>query len=259
MTIKHKPILNKCKICNSIHTPQVNDMLEKNVPQTVVVAYLKDKGLILSAMSVSRHLHNCLLKDGKKQRQVQKGGIRNAQAQAKHNTKKGKDVKLRSNQKNMNRTDTNHARDTNGARKRRAYIAELEKLEKDVDVVNEYVFILKASKERVARGLVEEDTANLVLATTGKALSDYGALLQKFNEITQGMESLQSLRFAELIQMVGNMFAKTPITDRSRNELLNVVDQYITNTKMTEEMEEISLIPSEIRKSKLNKKPSVLL
>jgi len=250
-SIRQPPVLTKCKICNSIHTRQVNDMLEKKVPQTVIVSYLKDKGLTLSAMSVSRHLHNCILGE-KKQRVIQKGGILKAQKKARQNNKKTDKQRLQKNEHNIKHSAPTYNKDKNPERRRKQYLKELEDLEKDINVVNEFVFLLNAAKDRLKRGLEEEETSQLVLATTGKAIADYGTLLQKFNEMTQGMESLQSLRFAELIQMVGNIFAKTPITDRSRRDILDVVNQYIESNEDENEDEEapISLIPSEISKFK---------
>lgn len=238
--------LTKCTICNSIYRKNVDDMLEKKVPQTVIVAFLKDKGIKLSVMSVSRHLHKCILGEGSKSRQISKEGIRKAQQKARNVKKKSTTKRAAETTKNMIANNPDYLDHKNPARQKAKYQQQLKQMEKDINVINEFVFLLSAAKRRIQRAMEEEEESQLVLATTGKAMADYGVLLQKFNEITQGMESLQSLRYAELIQMIANIFAKSPISDQTRKDILSVVNQYIEEEEIDEEMK-ISLIPNKVK------------
>jgi len=205
-------------------------MLKNKVPYKTIVLFLKDKGIKLSDQSVSRHKRNHLTKRNTP-RQVQKRKIQNVQRRANNRLKKEKDdpnEALRDdNQIIYNTTTPIYARRSDkraSGQQQIQYLAQLEKLKEDVDVVNEMLYVLAVSKDRVERSLVEEADSGLIMSTTGQAIKDYGTQLKVFQDMTAGMESLTKLRFAQLVQMIGNVFVQQPLTDANRFAMLQLVE-----------------------------------
>lgn len=231
--------LNQCIICQCIHVDKVNDMLSRRVSYPTIVDFLKQKGIKLSRQSISRHNNNHL-KTQVKAKQVQKKGLLKVKALAKP-SKDTKKTPLQTMKKD-NQIQTQQERfipqDIHGDKHKLQYLEELKKMNEDVDVINEYLFAMGVAKDRLKRGLDEEADSGLVLATTGNAIKDYTTMLKNFNEITAGMESLQKLRFAQLAQMIGNLFIQTPLTDKTRSELLEVVKKISPNVEPVRVVEE---------------------
>jgi hypothetical protein len=201
------------------------------MPYSFIANYLKDKGIILSTQSIMRHNKNHRLSD-KKPRQIQKKGIIksiNKARQAKEPTesdirfiKKGHQFASREDFPPVCPEPSFEAR-SNKEQKELSYAKELDKMTQDIDVIKEYMEVLAIAKDRVKRGLHEETDSGLVLATTGNAIKDYGQALKNFHEITSGMESITKLRFAQLVQLIGNVFVQTTISDQTRAELLKLI------------------------------------
>lgn len=264
-----------CIICNSLYVDDVAEMLENGLTQIVVQAFLKTKLIDLTTQSISRHWHNHVLGDGTNPnpKQIQKGKILKAKRRAnkskllkkkaskpsvkkkksaKKLTKKAKSaaVKGRKNQKDPNLVMINNQRVIMSAtqksmtpveKKRRfSYLNTLANMKKDINVMDEYVYVIAVSRDRVERALDEEAKSGLVLGTTATAISDYGKLLKMFKEATSGMESLTQLRFAQIVNMVGNVFTQTGISDKTRAELLAVMEKNDPDT------EKINMLPMNI-------------
>ena len=220
----------QCVICNSRYADQINDMLKNKVPYKTIVLFLKDKGIKLSDQSVSRHKRNHITKRHQT-RQVQKRKIQSVQRRANNRLNKERnnpnDALQDDNRILYNTTTPIYARrsDTRESRSQQIqYMKQLEILKEDIDVVNEMLYVLAVSKDRVERSLVEEADSGLIMATTGTAIKDYGTQLKVFQEMTAGMESLTKLRFAQLVQMIGNVFVQQPLTDANRHAMLMLLD-----------------------------------
>ena len=225
--------LTQCIVCNSKWKDAVDDQLKHGLTYASVCAFLKDKGLILSEQSISRHNKNHRLSN-KKPKQVQKGNIKRAKAKA--NPPEPAPDRTPAGKKRGKFHDGNIKRDilleeTELAKRKStikeqelSYAKELEALSQDIDVIKEYIELLAISKNRIKRALDEEDDTGLVLATTSTALKDYQSALKNFHEITSGMESITKLRFSQLVQMVGNIFVQAPLTDQARLELLTLLE-----------------------------------
>lgn len=230
-------MLSQCIICNSKYKESVDDLLQKGMPYSFITGFLHDKGIALSEQSVSRHNNKHRLRN-EKPKQIQKKGIMKAQAKAKGYTaptfegekfqRKGHlFVKL----KDLPPVcpETGFESNTLKEERQMSYAKELAKMSQDIDVIKEYMEVLAIAKDRVKRGLHEETDSGLVLATTGNAIKDYAAALKNFHEITSGMESITKLRFAQLVQIVGNIFTQTTITDQTRAELLGLLEKATLN------------------------------
>jgi hypothetical protein len=212
-------------------------MLRRGVSYPTIALFLKEKGIKLSTQSISRHNKNHVKKN-EKPKQVQKKGLIKVKQLA--NPKKREPQTPNQRLKKDNQIQTQQERfipqDIHGDKHNLQYEQELKKMTEDVDVINEYLFAMGVAKDRLKRGLDEEADSGLVLATTGNAIKDYTGMLKNFNEITAGMESLQKLRFAQLAQMIGNLFIQTPLTDKTRAELLAVV------TKISPSVEPVRVV-----------------
>lgn len=225
-------------------------MLTRNTPYSVVKAYLKDKGITISEQSISRHYNNHVL-ENKKPKQIQKGNIRRKQLEAKTghkvdgiSKKRMKNAKDRINKRDADRTllrenciIKNSRPAAMGFRgdtindKRRVALNTLADLEKDVDVISEMNELVKIAKDRVKRGLEEEQDASMILTTTGNAVKDYSKILSDFHEITAGAESVTQLRFSQLAQILGSVLNAPELSDRTRKELMNLMASASGETK----------------------------
>lgn len=216
--------LNQCIICNSKWVDKVKDMLTRGVSYPIIQEFLKEKGIKLTTQSISRHNKNHV-KNNQKPKQLQKKGLIKAKLLANPKKKEPRtpNQELKKDNQIQMQVERYVPKDTHPDKHRLQYEQELKKMTEDVDVINEYLFAMGVAKDRLKRGLAEEADSGLVLATTGNAIKDYTMMLKTFNEITAGMESLQKLRFAQLAQMIGNLFIQTPLTDKTRSELLEVV------------------------------------
>ena len=249
--------LTQCKICNSKYTAKVNEMLGKKVTQAAVAAWLLTKGLKLSDMSVSRHHNNCV-KGKKKPTKHQKGKVVKMTAASKKTAKKAKD-NLKDMKEDPNKVLNKQSKkfqeiikeENEGKKKKlKGFDKILHEMTDDVNVVNEMVWLMAVGKDRVHRALGEEKINQLVLATTGKAIADYGKLVKDFNEITTGMDSLSSMRFAQFASMMMNIFGHTALTDQTRKELLDLI---VTLGIQEEEGAVVSLLPQNIKKPQVVK------
>lgn len=220
-------------------------MLRQSVPYTVIVKYLKDKNIKLTTQSVCRHKINHYDKKGLKPTQLQKKGIVNARKRANPKTHDD-DSKLSRGDQKIQTNNAKYAKDKQTWQRKIDYENELKKLQENVDVVNEMIELLAISKDRVKRSIKEEDENKMVLTTTGNAIRDYGKLIKDFQEITSGMDQT-SLRFAQLVQLVGNLFATAPLTDKSRAELLELVKGYNGEDKQEEI---VSILPEQLDRNK---------
>ena len=228
----------QCVICNCRYADQVNDMLKNKVPYTTICKFLADKGIKLSDQSVSRHKRNHLTKTHKP-RQVQSKKIAATQQRARGRLNKERNNPNKALQDDhrllYNTTQPIYARASDNRESRNTqiqYLKQLELLKEDIDVVNEMLYVLAVSKDRVERALVEEADAGLIMATTGSAIKDYGSQLKVFQEMTAGMESLTKLRFAQLVQMIGNVFVQQPLTDANRHAMLMLLEGETKNKDM---------------------------
>jgi len=228
--VQDEAMLNQCVVCNSLWKDEVNDLLEKKMPYSFIVNFLKGKGIDLSAQSISRHNTNHRLSN-KKDKQVQKKGILKAKEKAKTYVPPtfNDSIGLKAKDKPPVCPEPNHEDVTTQRSKAMSYQKEFEKMSQDIDVIKEFMEVLAIAKDRVKRGLNEEQDSGLVLATTGNAIKDYGVALKNFHEITSGMESITKLRYAQLVQLVGNVFSQAVISDQTKHELLTLVQQSITS------------------------------
>jgi len=264
-----KQTLKQCTICQSLYADEVNEKLANGVTQSKIVAFLSGKGIELSTMSVSRHNRNCRLHQ-KKPQQIQKGNIRAATQKANGGLSQKLSDPDAALGKIVDQTidpppaggNKNRGRKTDNNLKGHEKI--LKQLKDDFDIYNEYLYVLAVAKDRVERGRIEEETSQLVLATTGRANADYGALLKNFHEITQGMESLESLRMAELVYMIGDIFSKAPLTDQARHQFLTLMkDQEVFVKRLPEDTDPqgeidieiiedppMTMLPADIKKRK---------
>jgi len=249
-------MFNQCIVCNSNYADSVNELLEKGMPYSFIVHFLHDKGIQISEQSVSRHNNNHRL-NHKKPKKLSKKEMLKAKTQAKtyipptfedkkfhgknHHFRKSVDMPPVCPETGFEQTDLKHSKEM-------SYTKELEKMTQDIDVIKEYMEVLAIAKDRVKRGLHEETDSGLVLATTGNAIKDYAAALKNFHEITSGMESITKLRFAQLVQIVGNIFTQATITDQTRLELLTLLE------KSTAGMPPIRADPEEVKDNDVSTK-----
>lgn len=215
--------LTQCIVCNSIHKEAVDDMLLNRVPYSVIVKFLYDKGgLVISEQSISRHKKNHLMTN-KKPRQIQKQKIKNAQNRAKGNGTLPPNKQMAKTQQVVNSRRPAPSTPLDQKRQAKSYENELAKMEQDIDVIRELTFVLAVSKDRIEKGIQEEEDTGMVLSTTGNALKDYSKALKDFHDITAGMESITKLRYAQLAQMLSNVFASNELSDQTRKELLDLM------------------------------------
>lgn len=227
--------LSQCIICNCLFTEEVDDLLAKGMSYPIIVKFLKDKGINLSTQSVYRHNHKHRLAN-EKPKQIQKGKIRNAQSRARSRKKSTKKT-VRADNKVIQATSPAVPRTHSERAKEIQYQKYLSRMKEDIDVIDEMLYVLSVSKDRVERALAEEQESGLVLATTGQAVKDYQQALAKFNEITSGMDSITQLRFAQLVNMVGNVFTQGPITDQTRHDLLQMMTEVEEKKKKQDAIE----------------------
>jgi len=233
----------KCKICVCQWTAQVNDMLGKSVPYSVIEAFLKDKGFLVSAMSISRHKNRCLANAKVNVRRVTHREAAKQTPNNKDGTKRGKtkrvETLIQGPQKGWNENPTNvrgQVCKDEFENRQRVWEAEIERMKEDFDILTEFVYLISVAKDRVDRGVQEERRSSLVLATTGAAIKDYGVLLDKFNTITAGMDSIARLKYIQLIQMFNALFCNSKLSDRSRFELMSLLDDPDTKKELEDQI-----------------------
>jgi len=220
----------KCKICTSAYAKEINDMLSKGVPYSVIVKWAHDRAFDLSSMTVSRHKNRCL------------AGAKTATARAVVATKQKKrtDKTGRKAAKRLERVivnaNPNYTSDDAYVEKGKSYERYVKQLQGDIDILNELLWTMGVSKERVDRAIQEETNSGLVLATTGSALKDYGNLLSKFHDITSGMDSLQQIRYVQLVQMLNLILCNSAVSDRTRFELMELLQDQQLKRELEEQV-----------------------
>ena len=236
-----------CTICNCTHADAVKNMLDSSMPYPVIVEFLKTKGIEISTMTVSRHKNNCL--EGKKKpKQLQKGKAKAAQSKAKKKVKKAskkdKDKRLQDTFDAIDSASNDNLPIDERRRRLRVFREKMDELEEDCDVIGELRDLLLMHKSRVLMAMAEEEESGLILGTTSSAMKEYKDALKLYKDATEGMDSLQQLRYAQLNQMIGQVFCSAKISDRTRFEL-NVILKDISLPEEKLEAPTISVDPND--------------
>jgi hypothetical protein len=201
----------KCSICNSIHADKVNDMLTRGVPYTVIVAYLKDRNFKTSKMTISRHKRFCL-------------DTREPAKEVEKARKRGQGRKKKLPAEIIQHARHPHAPDAASQKQKTAYVEAVAAMEEEVDVLSEMLMLLRLSRERLGRAVVEEQTIGQVLPTTGSAIKEHAVLLDKFRQFMEGLDTIKQARYSELVQLVNLILCAPEISDRSRAEFLALIE-----------------------------------
>lgn len=220
----------KCKICTSAYVKQVNDMLARNTPYSVIVSYLKDRNFSVSEMTVSRHKRKCL-------KNIKTNTVRVLKATR---VKRDRDADGSKEAKRIDQVIQGSrivaASSASTKAAQQSYLIHLKKMKEDIDILNELLYVLAVSKDRVERALAEEHATGLIMNTTATAIKNYEGALKDFHEITSGMDSLQKLRYVQLVQMINAILCSTTISDRTRYELLALMEDEDARKRMLEQI-----------------------
>lgn len=210
--------LTQCKLCNCKEIKKVNSMLKEGVPYKIIANFLKERKIEISTTSIGRHNTNHV-KGQRKDRQINRGKIKKAKAKAtivvSRQQSKG-DTSVQT------LVDMNKHLSSNSLKIRNKYINKLHELQKDFDVIKEMMETVNIARDRRDRAIQEEIENDMLLNTTAQAIKDYGKLIKDFNEIMMGSESIQQLRFAQLVNMITMMFMKRTLSDQTRHQLLQL-------------------------------------
>jgi len=234
---------SRCIVCNSIYTDDVDFQLTKKATLTSIQFFLKSKGISISTTSIARHRDNHFRTKERKASSkdpVKVARKTRAKSQTKDPTKSArKTEKIIKDTMIIGENAPEYREDTTKIARQEEILKELTE---DIDIVREFMVIMSLQKERAERARDEEEETGAVLHTTGKAYEEYKKTLVDFHKITNGMDSIKHLRFAELSQMMIGLFAKQCLTDQTRKQLLELIKLFKPEY---EESPEISILPTQ--------------
>ncbi len=201
-------------------------MLSKKVNYPTIVKYLQDKGIKISNVSVGRHNNNHRLasKATKKKSVKKKTTKKRAKGKASQ-TSFGDHNKV-----NENRNLAAFERDLAEVEKRRKKVLKnIANISQDIDVIEKIALTVQLAEDRLFRAIEEEHDTKMVLTVTSGAFKDHLTALKHYHEITAGLDSATQLRFAQMVNLVGNVFVGQPMSDKARHDMLEMMTEHDLN------------------------------
>lgn len=229
-------------------------MLSKGVNYPTVVKFLQDKAIPISSVSVGRHNNNHRLASiGVKKKITTKSKKKSTKPKRRKGraaqTTFGDTHKLRE-----ERAKAAFERDLTEIEKRRKKVLKnVMKLEEDFNVLDELSLTVQLTKDRMFRAIEEEQDTKLVLPVTSHAFKDHIQAMKVYTETSSGMNKTE-YNFAQLVNVVGSIFALPALSDKAKGEMLDVIDQF--GIEEVEQLPEVIDITDETKDS--NSKPDVV-
>ena len=244
-----------CKVCNSPFVKEIDIMLSKGISYPVIVNFLKDKSTVISSVSVGRHNNNHRIPSlGVKPKTTKKSSKKSTK---KPKRKKGKAKQAMNSGDYETREQRNLAafeRDLSQINKRRKKVLKnVMKLEKDFNILDELELTVQLAKDRMFRAIEEEQDTKMVIPVTSHAIKDHIQAIKVYAEASAGMNKTE-FNFAQMVNVVGDIFALPALSDKAKSEMLSVIDQFGINE--VEPLPEVIDITEETKDS--NSKPEVV-
>lgn len=209
-------------------------MLAREVPYTVIQKFLQERGLKLSTMTISRHKNKCL----QNAKVVVARAITNKEARDRVANDSGGRTEAKRVERTIINANPAYAPTPAAQAKQRQWEKYLEELKEDADVLNELLWLMAVSKERVSRAIAEETNSGLILSTTNSAINGYSKLVYNFHDITSGMDNLQRLRYIQLVQLLNHILCNSDVSDRTRFELLQLLEDEKVKAEIRQQIQE---------------------
>jgi hypothetical protein len=201
-------------------------MLEKGNKYPVIVKFLKAKSFILSTTSVMRHNMNHRLAS---QTTKSKPSKKTKKKSTKKKRKKLKPAQTTFGDTHKQREERNKAafeRDMKEYEARRKKVLKnVIKLEEDINIMEELSLTVQLAKDRMFRAIEEEIDTKMVIPTTSHAIKDHINALKVYTETSSGMSKTE-FNFAQMVNIVGNIFSLPELSDKAKAEMLDVMEQF---------------------------------
>ena len=222
--------VTQCIICNSGYANTVKDMLDDGTTQQDIVEFMKRKGIKISRSCVYRHKKNHI-DSNQTVKQIQPTKIIIAKQKAKGDRVKATKGTLDKSTINSNlkhelsnivcgNDDDYEYEEVN-----QLYLTELQQLTEDFDLISELIESLAIAKNRMKRGLKEELDNELVLSTTGRAIKDYVDILKDLKDILAGADSIEKIRYTQMVDMITSILGGSKLSDKSKFEIMTLLPE----------------------------------
>jgi hypothetical protein len=218
-------------------------MLKKKLPYIKIVTFLQDKGIKLSKTSVYRHNNNHRLAKSAPKEKPTSNNNDKPKKYAKHHEKKRR-AKQNSNSGDYETTEKRNMmaveRDMQAINKRKKKVLKnVARMEEDFNVLDKMTLAMQIAEDRLFRAVEEEIDTKMVIPVTSHAMKDYINACKTYAEASAGMSKTE-FNFAQMVNVVGDIFSLPQLSDKAKNEILTVVDEF--GLKPEEELIEVEVV-----------------